>query len=629
VLHHGLTAFSPAPPSAAPLSTPIQDTSRPLRLQVAAAAPLTLKALAPPTRAAPAPPPVELEFFTAAGALAAHASFGPGATIGAAPSAAQAAAQVRAWVDECGRWHPRCGAAGGAALPSRVLNVARRRPALEMPAEEAGRRRAAPYVALSHRWGTMTEGGTAPLTTTRATVQRRVEGIALALLPQTFRDAVAVTRELGIEYLWIDSLCIVQDDEEDWAREASRLGEIFEGAVVVLSATAAEDGSVGCFGSRGETRDVQVVTAADVPGLKGEVSVRKRRGSEEHAWLSAADLNENEKAKAPTLSRGWCFQERLLASRVVHFAADELVFECKSKCRCECGGVDQLGMKAMYLPLVQRPELQQATGPEQAVVSLQDKLSALALGLGKQKWRMLVEHYSSRNFTHLRDVLPALSALAQRYRGALDRKDVYLAGIWKSRLPWDLLWYSTRSDECFRPAEEEYRGSSISSLLNSGGRIYTAPTFSWASRVGHVSWISLSNESNITVEICSAQCFPRSEDPFGEVEDGFVRLRGPLISFPAGKSDHLGSLLVSQAQTNGRIYFDTRESEGIASRSAVHLLCILKGEPHTLYQPVREATVLLLRQSNSKPGCYRRIGLIAGCDGSIFDNAPREEATIV
>lgn len=312
----------------------------------------------------------------------------------------------------------------------------------------------------------------------------------------------------------------------------------------------------------------------------------------------------------------------------MHFAADELVFECKSRCRCECGGADHLSVKAMYLPLVSQSPSSSPV-PASTAAAMQDRLSVLALGLDKQRWRMLVEHYSTRRFTHLRDVLPALSALAQRYRGARD-KDGYLAGIWRPQLPWDLLWYSMWSGECSRPTEEEYRGGSVPDLLNSGGRIYTAPTFSWASRVGAVSWISAYDTSKVTVEILAAKCFPKSSDPFGEVLDGFIRLRGPLVSFSAKKSGYpLSSFLKVEGKNMGKLYFDTREGEGIAAKSQLQLLCVLKNEPSSLYQPIREAMVLILRPSNARPGSYRRVGLIAWCNAAPFDGAPEAEVVIV
>jgi hypothetical protein len=148
--------------------------------------------------------------------------------------------------------------------------------------------------------------------------------------------------------------------------------------------------------------------------------------------------------------------------------------------------------------------------------------------------------------------------------------------------------------------------------------------------VGAVAWISAYDTSKVTVEILSAKCFPKSSDPFGEVLDGFVRLRGPLVSFSAKRNGYpLSSFLKIEGKNMGKLYFDTREGEGIAAKSPLQLLCVLKNEPNSLYQPVREATVLILRPSNARPGSYRRVGLIAWCDAALFDDAPEAEVVIV
>jgi len=88
-------------------------------------------------------------------------------------------------------------------------------------------------------------------------------------------------------------------------------------------------------------------------------------------------------------------------------------------------------------------------------------------------------------------------------------------------------------------------------------------------------------------------------------------------------------LLRVRGMNFGRIHFDTREGEGIAAKSPLYILCVLKNEPNILYQPIREATALILRPSNARPGTYRRVGLIAWCDASIFDDAPETEVVIV
>jgi hypothetical protein len=100
------------------------------------------------------------------------------------------------------------------------------------------------YVALSHCWGTL---GKHPLRTTTDNLQEHISGISWSTLPKTFQDALKITRELGIDYIWIDSLCIVQDSEEDWRQESREMGLIYERARVTIAAAGAADSSPKCF----------------------------------------------------------------------------------------------------------------------------------------------------------------------------------------------------------------------------------------------------------------------------------------------------------------------------------------------------------------------------------------------
>jgi hypothetical protein len=405
------------------------------------------------------------------------------------------------------------------------------------------------------------------------------------------------------------------------------MGNIFEGSYVTLSATAAVDSTHGCFPNRNRNVEKVTISHTDVAGLKSPVHVRPVRGSVAHSWLTTANPDLEQRRKAPTLTRGWCFQERLLASRVVHFAQDEIVFECKSRCRCECGGADPLSFKALYVPLAEA-----GTPPpnpeEMSVRDLHSHITAISLGLDKQRWRMLVEHYSTRNFTHLRDTLPALSALARRYEGALD--DTYLGGLWKSQLPWDLLWYSDNRAECYRPMER-MPSDALGPGDNEKDRIYTAPTFSWASRIGPVSWVSSYDSSKPVATITGAKCFPKSHDIFGEVEDGYITIKGPTLPYSVKLFDPAGSPPFTSLLRNsqGSYHFDTREGEGIARKVPLRLLCVLKDEPKSLYRPVHVATALILRRSSARPGTYRRVGILEWCNASIFDEATEMELTIV
>jgi hypothetical protein len=101
------------------------------------------------------------------------------------------------------------------------------------------------YMTLSHCWGPAHF-----ITTTEATIERRIAGIPLADLPQTFKDAVSLTRNLKIRYLWIDSLCTKQLDKDDWEIEAGKMGSVYSQSFLNIAATSSAEGSGGCFKER-------------------------------------------------------------------------------------------------------------------------------------------------------------------------------------------------------------------------------------------------------------------------------------------------------------------------------------------------------------------------------------------
>jgi len=166
------------------------------------------------------------------------------------PSSAQSSITINTahqWLQTCLGTHSSCFSDGNQAdtlcsLPTRVLDVGpedgSQDPKLHIPGSNLGQ-----YAALSHCWGTHQT-----IKTTKATLLDRMQTIPFQILPKTFQDAVIVTRQLGLRYLWIDSLCIIQDCIDDWRYEAARMAAVYSNAVVTVAATAAEDTQVkGCL----------------------------------------------------------------------------------------------------------------------------------------------------------------------------------------------------------------------------------------------------------------------------------------------------------------------------------------------------------------------------------------------
>ncbi|KAF1973139.1 HET-domain-containing protein [Bimuria novae-zelandiae CBS 107.79] len=171
------------------------------------------------------------------------------------------------------------------------------------------------YCSLSHCWGrkvnvTLTTENMAAMTT-----------IQWQDLPPSFRDAIGITRKLGIDYLWIDSLCIVQDDPQDWEEQAANMGLIYANSRCVISATAASDASGGCFLPRALSYD-DCVLRQDKERLLVVSSLER--------FPTLDTLFDRFVDQAPVSTRGWTFQERYLACPTLHFCNGFVLFECNS-----------------------------------------------------------------------------------------------------------------------------------------------------------------------------------------------------------------------------------------------------------------------------------------------------------
>jgi hypothetical protein len=157
--------------------------------------------------------------------------------------------------------------------------------------------------------------------TTQDNIGRRLQGFSISELPKTFQDAVTVTRELDVPYLWIDSLCIIQyeDAGKDWKREFRRMEGVFFQAYCTIAATGAAD-SNACF----LERDLRT----------SHVYVRDVSGSELYVSNDIDDFDEDV-GKAKLNTRAWVMQEAVLSRRAIHFSARQMYWECGEGIDCE------------------------------------------------------------------------------------------------------------------------------------------------------------------------------------------------------------------------------------------------------------------------------------------------------
>ncbi|KAK0638553.1 heterokaryon incompatibility protein-domain-containing protein [Cercophora newfieldiana] len=415
-------------------------------------------------------------------------------------------ARVKEWLADCLARHPHgtstysptatCSAHAdpNAQLPSRVLLLPPDNANMAFLVETGGTMKGR-YTALSYRWG---EAQRTAWKTEAATLESAKRGISVSGLPKTMQDAIAVTKYLGIQYLWIDALCIVQDSPDDWALESGRMGAIYRDATLVISATDSTDCHGGLFFERESPRELPTESIKDI-----RLFARKARGSQHKTGTPthAFGTRTGSAYEAALHSRAWAFQERFLATRTIHFGRDELGWSCSSVEACECKGIipdDPLTILTRADFGISIRNLSRCT---------QDWAASVVCG---SLWTDIVKEYTGRDLSHNTDRLPALSGVAETLSISGDQ---YAFGLWKSGIQsgGHLFWYPDDPGQS-SPLQEH------------------APSWSWASIPGPIKfrdWGFGATRRHI-FDLVELLYTPASFNPFGP-GTGELKLRGYLI----------------------------------------------------------------------------------------------------
>jgi hypothetical protein len=270
------------------------------------------------------------------------------------------------------------------------------------------------------------------------------QDIPMETLPRTFQDAVIVAQKLQINYLWIDALCIVQDDAEDWEVECLRMGDYYKNAYVTLSVLNASGSSEGFLSLRPEIPTVKL--AEDSPFYIRRETVQRKVFEE--AALS---------------KRGWTLQERLLSTRILHYSTSEMFWECNTCSTREgsaaeheeqlkerlLGDMEGADFKRILQQITINPKL-----PEKDIFAV---------------WYRLVKQYTRRSLSWPSDKFPAISALATSFGDASGFN--YIAGIWAEDAQ-GLLWLRSVKGQATDAVYHSYTWEP---------EHYRAPSWSWAS----------------------------------------------------------------------------------------------------------------------------------------------------
>jgi hypothetical protein len=473
----------------------------------------------------------------------------------------QAVKRASLWLQDCADNHELCKNASS-SLPTRVISI--EEPESIKLYESNGE--VEPYICLSHCWGKgeITKTETATLSTYK-------QNIPWQELPQTFQDAISFAFRLGYKYVWIDSLCIIQDSVEDWRSEGSRMAQIYSGADFTIAATASNRPSEGCFRQTTE-RPVNMYSYPDTSGSMLDVCVRSTINH--YAWRYG---------EYPLLRRGWTLQECLLSRRIVHFTAEEMFWACRTVNECECSfwwDPPSLPFKNLRSP--------------KYLSTVRPSSEAECTDL----WHGIVSEYSSSSLTYETDCFPALQGVGkQLYR---LKRSAYMAGLWENSIIHDLLWYADHKDKACRPQK------------------WRAPSWSWASVVGRVRWPNWGSACTPLSTYVAKEISLAGADEFGELLSAKITLQGRCLlhnvegtyqynATPSAAIEYPDHRAWKKCRRN--IYLDCElensDTPTISLRRVkTLLLSVYRMQSNNLYD------ALVLRPLDTTAQVYERIGLI-------------------
>ena len=357
------------------------------------------------------------------------------------------------------------------------------------------------YVTLSHCWGKPS-----PLKLTRQSQKRLVDGVNVSELPLTFQHAIVVAKRLSTKFIWIDSLCIFQDDDDksDWLREAQLMDKVYTHACLNISATASTDGSQGLFRSRDPAVVLKPTIVSWCPPTNGTQDPREKA-----EWvLTELFFLNRQLMHEPLHHRAWVLQERLLANRVLHFGASQLFWECKHGVLCErfpdhlpsfmhnFGPATFKSFTGAYGQVFAPTTT--ATPPDSAMYKLLNKV---------------VDAYSQSLLTYHSDKLIALSGIAKLMQGMFQ--DEYIVGMWRSCLASQLPW----------SVQEAMKVNGEPSTRNFA---YRAPTWTWMSVEGIINFPFDATCNNLWIEVLDVKLRHATADTTGLALDGHLMLKGRL-----------------------------------------------------------------------------------------------------
>ncbi|KXX77150.1 hypothetical protein MMYC01_207560 [Madurella mycetomatis] len=361
---------------------------------------------------------------------------------------------------------------------------------------------------------------------TRRNLRRLFSLFPESNLPQTFQDVIAAAKKLGVSYIWIDALCIIQGTQgvvdPDWFTEGRKMADIYSGSYCNIAATTTTNPLNSIFSQR--IQDRWFAGGCCLVRAKHSRLPRYRRT----CVVTRADIWERETVGLPLFRRPWILQERFLAPRTLHFGRTQALWECGHLVAFEAfpGGFPELGRRGTGKSSSDRDQDLSQRWKHQKLALMSRWSSGRTDFDLANVWKLCVEELSRCDkLSSEADKLPAISGIAKVLKQGL--KCHYLAGLWETNLVKQLLWVSAHPEGAVRPAS------------------YRAPSWSWASMDGFINYPDFWEDFDVleTVQVLDWHIETEDGDEEFQVLKGtYLELEGPLClvkalgSWPEGET---------------------------------------------------------------------------------------------
>lgn len=457
------------------------------------------------------------------------------------------------WIETCKRSHPLCSWTHDNPLPTRVVDVGSES---QDPFLFESNGATGEWVTLSHCWG-----GEAPLATKLESLDQHKSSISMDALPQNFKDAISLTRKLGFQYIWIDSLCIIQDIHEDWTSESSQMHRIYVNASLNISASAAKNPKEGIFESSNKLRHfgsslISLPCKSEKKEIHGIVDLRVQLGG----CCPFIHLPDE-----PLHRRAWVLQESVLSPRRIDFGSSQLFWECRTALHTERYPESMDGES--FFDASGRELHQMEPAKMEPFPKLPHRFRTASTNSPLAWWyKMLRNSYWNRGLTALDDLLPALAGVAEEVSNRTGYH--YKAGLWLEDILRGLLWQPLGST--IRPEKSP------------------CPSWTWAST--QVPWydrhLSLDEYGpSFRATVIEANIVNASKNEFGQVVSGYLKLEANYKPFKDWESEELLYNKEEDYWHTMEIYY-RRLSKDDSTRYTVpdarRVLCTLDERPETV-----------------------------------------------